>query len=287
MSRQQQENSQSGISVADTAHWIADLRARESARPDALFHDPLAARFGGAPSQRAPASVPAWPLIARTKLIDDLVHTALAEGADRVVNLAAGLDTRPYRLRVPAGLRWVEADLPQNVEYKQRELASVPAACELVREAVDLSDQRHRRAFLARASQGAKRALVITEGLLMYLEPAFVEALTRDLAARPEVKWWVVDLASPATLELMQAATDRHLTASSRMRFAPEQGVAFFRPLGFRANEVQSMLRAATRWKRAPLMLRLTSLFPEPNPERLGRRQWSAVVRFERIGSQD
>jgi O-methyltransferase involved in polyketide biosynthesis len=32
--------------VTDTAFWIASLRALESERPDALFHDPLAAILG-------------------------------------------------------------------------------------------------------------------------------------------------------------------------------------------------------------------------------------------------
>ena len=42
--------------------------------------------------------VPNRFFIARTKLIDDLIAASLAEGCDRVINLAAGLDTRPYRL---------------------------------------------------------------------------------------------------------------------------------------------------------------------------------------------
>jgi O-methyltransferase involved in polyketide biosynthesis len=33
--------------VSDTARWVAMYRAQESARPDALFHDPWAERLGG------------------------------------------------------------------------------------------------------------------------------------------------------------------------------------------------------------------------------------------------
>jgi O-methyltransferase involved in polyketide biosynthesis len=33
--------------VSDTAFWIAHYRAVESARPDALFRDPLAALLAG------------------------------------------------------------------------------------------------------------------------------------------------------------------------------------------------------------------------------------------------
>ncbi|PRC60941.1 hypothetical protein C6A85_14430, partial [Mycobacterium sp. ITM-2017-0098] len=38
----------------------------------------------------------------RTKTIDDIITKAISDGCDRVLNLAAGLDTRPYRLNLPA-----------------------------------------------------------------------------------------------------------------------------------------------------------------------------------------
>ena len=102
--------------VSDTARWVAAIRADESRRPDAIFHDPLAGKLAGdhghaiaeASARRSGAS---WPMVARTKVIDDLIATALAEGCDRVLNLAAGLDTRPYRLALPASLDWIEAGL--------------------------------------------------------------------------------------------------------------------------------------------------------------------------------
>src|SRR5438046_7427925 len=101
--------------VSDTARWVAAYRAEESARPDALFRDHLAARLAGEKGaaiakRAAPRLHSGWPLVVRTKVIDDLVLDAVADGADLVVNLAAGLDTRPYRLKLPPTLRWVEAD---------------------------------------------------------------------------------------------------------------------------------------------------------------------------------
>src|SRR5262245_52433439 len=88
--------------VCDTARWVAAYRARESARRNALFRDPLADRLAGerghaianATPQRANAS---WAVATRTKLIDDFVEASVAEGCDLVLNLAAGHDTRPYR----------------------------------------------------------------------------------------------------------------------------------------------------------------------------------------------
>ena len=90
--------------VSDTSRWIAASRASESARADALFRNPYASLLAGERGRAIAALMPrqtrnGWPMIARTKLIDDLVHTAIAEGADCVLNLAAGLDTRPLSTR--------------------------------------------------------------------------------------------------------------------------------------------------------------------------------------------
>src|SRR5437899_1025576 len=102
--------------VSDTARWTALHRATESARADALFRDPLAERLAGEHGRAIVAKVPrttrnGWWLVARTKIIDDAIARAITDGCDRVLNLAAGLDTRPYRLKLPSELRWIEADL--------------------------------------------------------------------------------------------------------------------------------------------------------------------------------
>ena len=46
-----------------------------------------------------------------------------------VINLAAGLDSRPYRMQLPASLRWVEVDLPDMLNYKQVVLANESPLC--------------------------------------------------------------------------------------------------------------------------------------------------------------
>ena len=98
--------------ISDTALWVAVLRARESKRPDAIFRDPFAERLAGERGDRIAQALSApiqndWAIVVRTRLIDDLVMTSIAEGADRVLNLAAGLDTRPYRLSLPPALTWI------------------------------------------------------------------------------------------------------------------------------------------------------------------------------------
>lgn len=269
-------------SVSETAHWVAAFRAQETLRPDAIFRDPFAARLAGSLGKEVPKAVPPWPMIMRTKLIDDLVVEAAARGTRRVLNLAAGLDTRPYRLPLPQDLRWIEADLPALTAFKETALAAEKPACELVREKVDLANPSARAAFLDRALDGADSALVLTEGLLAYLTAEAVRALSADLYARPQIGSWVIDVASPGILKRMQKATDAHLDAPDRMKFAPPNGVAFYEETGWKVREILSMYRAAVRYRRVPLAMRLFSFLPDPNPRKPGNQPWGAVVRLER-----
>ena len=62
-----------------------------------------------------------------------------------VVNLAAGLDARPYRMALPPNLDWIEVDLPDLVDYKERILAGETPACRLERVRLDLADVAARR----------------------------------------------------------------------------------------------------------------------------------------------
>src|SRR5262249_51697662 len=196
---------------------------------------PLAERVAGERGRAIAAASPrlirkGWTVITRTKLIDDLVQDTVRTGCGRVLNLAAGMDTRPYRLPLPPSLRWIEADLPGIVDEKERLLAGETPACELVRERVDLADAGARPAFLARAVGDAPETLVITEGLLGYLDAAVVAALARDLAAPPGRRLWILDLFSPGALRRIKNM--RGHMAAPLLGFAPPEGVAFFEPLG-------------------------------------------------------
>ena len=76
-----------------------------------------------------------WWLVARTKVIDDVIIEAIGDGCDKVLNLAAGLDTRPYRLDLPPDFTWVEADLPELLAEKEQALADQRPRCRLTRHA--------------------------------------------------------------------------------------------------------------------------------------------------------
>jgi methyltransferase (TIGR00027 family) len=272
--------------VSDTARWVAVYRARESARPDALFHDPFAQLLAGERGQAIAAYMPrqarnGWPMIARTKLMDELILARIEQGCDCVVNLAAGFDTRPYRLEVPSSLRWIEADLPALTEEKEQLLKDAHPRCQLRRIKVDLADSGARVAMLKDAVATSTNVLVITEGLLVYLEEAQVRFLAMDLKAQTGIRWWILDLASPALLKMMKRSMGPQL-ANAPMKFGPPNGVTFFEDLGWRTTRVQSILRAAARFRRLPLTLKLFAFLPEPNPRSLGRALWSAVVQLER-----
>jgi len=275
--------------VSDTARWVAVYRAIESERPDAVFRDPFADRLAGPRGRQIAAKIPrsmrsGWWMVARTKIIDDLIADAIASGCDRVLNLAAGLDTRPYRLELPDELTWVEADLPGLLTEKEHLLDGETPRCRLIRVPVDLADPEARDRFLDEALAGASKALVLTEGLLMYLEPADVDDLTRALT-RPQVAWWVLDLTGPGLKRMMNEKLGG-LLANTPFKFAPEQGVRYFEERGWRATDIEPHIVAAARLRRLPWFLRVLAALPQPDPHHPPlKRPWNAVVRLTRSDS--
>jgi methyltransferase (TIGR00027 family) len=269
--------------VSDTARWTALHRAAESARPDALFSDPLAELLAGEHGREIVAGVPrmtrnGWWLVARTKIIDDVIAEAIADGCDRVLNLAAGLDTRPYRLDLPSDFPWVEADLPALLAEKAELLADLAPRCELTRTAVDLADPGARDAFLSDALGGATKALVLTEGLLMYLDDADVVALSEAIK-RPQVAWWMLDFAGPGLKKMMNKKMAGMLQ-NAPFKFAPENGLAYFEDLGWRTVEAESLFEAAHRFHRLPMLMRAVAWLPQPDPRHPGGRPWTAAALF-------
>jgi methyltransferase (TIGR00027 family) len=267
--------------VSDTARWTALYRATESARPDALFRDPLAERLAGAQGRAIVANVPwtnrsGWWLVARTKIIDDAIADALANGCDRVLNLAAGLDTRPYRLDLPSELRWIEADLPKLLAEKTQLLADQTPRCRLTRTAVDLADPHARDVFFNDALDGATKAFVLTEGLSMYLEAADIAALS-DAVKRPEVAWWMLDFAFPG-LKKQINKNIAGISENAPFKFAPENGLAFFEDLGWRAVEAESVFEAAHRFHRLPRWMRPLGWLPRSDLRHPGSKPTTAVA---------
>jgi methyltransferase (TIGR00027 family) len=269
--------------ISDTARWVAVYRARETERSDAAFRDPYARLLAGERGERIAEAIPffndhAWSMIARTYVFDRFVTRLVQAGVDLIVNLAAGLDARPYRMNLPPTLRWVEVDLPEILEYKARVLADAQPTCALERVALDLSNGDARRGLFDRLGGSSTHAAVLSEGLLIYLMAGEVGALGWDLARQPSFRHWIVDIASPGLLEMVKERAGQHVTnAGAPFLFAPPEGPQFFSMYGWTAVEVKSILKTAGRLGRLPFALRMISMLPE-STGRQGSRPWSGVV---------
>jgi len=273
--------------ISDTALWVAVFRARETERQDALFKDSFARKLAGERGEQIAKGMQAglryeWPYTARTVRFDQIVSEQIKQGTDMVINLAAGLDTRPYRMDLPSSLQWIEVDLPGMIDYKEEILAEEKPRCVLERVRLDLSNVAGRRALFQRLGSNARKVLVLTEGLLVYLTRDEVSALGRDLAAQTSFRDWAIDLCSPGLLKMLQKNLSPLSEAGSPLKFGPEEGPEFFIPSGWKAVEVYSMLKTAARIKRLPFLLRLMSLLPESNG-RQGSRPWGAVCHLTRL----
>ena len=273
--------------VSDTALWVAIYRAMESERPDAIFRDPFARRLAGARGEEIVRTMRrgrswAWPMIVRTALMDEIVMRCVREGAGAVLNLAAGLDTRPYRLDLPASLPWFHVDLPDMLAYVREQMAGEQPRCRLEYVSVDLTQPDGRRELFARAAAAAqgKPVLAMSEGLLIYLAPGQVTDLGRALHDEPSMRWWLIDLASPGLLKMMEKNWGKGVAAGAPFRFAPPDGTAFFEGAGWKEAEYRSMWDESLRLKRSMPMAWLWNLIGRLYPKKKRRefRRFSGVV---------
>jgi methyltransferase (TIGR00027 family) len=271
--------------ISDTALLAAVYRARESKRRDALFHDPLARCLAGTRGEQIADSMPfsernSWAWVVRTYMFDQFITEQCQQGVDMVVNLAAGLDTRPYRMSLPATLQWIEVDLPGILTYKEEILANERPVCALEHVRLDLSDVTARRELFAQLGGRAAKILIFTEGFIIYFSADQVRALAEDLAAPPAFQRWILDLASPGVLRLLQKNMNLSLSKGvSSLQFGPEEGPGFFVPCGWKPIEVRSPLKTAARLKRLSFGMWLLSLLPQSNG-RQGSRPWSGICLF-------
>lgn len=257
----------------DTALLVAYYRAVESKRPGALFHDPYAQRLAGERGEElmrtytgAKGEVGAIAL--RTRIYDDiLLQTIEQKQVDAVINLAAGLDMRPYRLLLPGSLRWIEVDLPAILQYKEERLANEQPSCQLERVPLDITDHEARKSFLSEVSKQAERIFVLTEGLLVYLQAEQVAAIAGDLHEQATIRWWLTEFASQLAHKRDGKSWNSIAAENAQERFAPIGGTAFFQCHGWEVAEFHPAIEAALRLN-APIRMRwllrlLTRLAPQ------------------------
>jgi methyltransferase (TIGR00027 family) len=182
--------------VSDTALMTAACRARETERADGLIRDPFASRLAGARGMAllenlARHEMMCFGVAIRSCFLDRLVlETVSAHGIATVLSVGAGLDTRPWRLDLPAELRWVEVDFPAMLDYKNGIMSGVDLKCRRESLAADVTLVPGRESVFSAATGPT---LMITEGLLMYLPGGTIDALAAGTAAG----YWLMDIASP------------------------------------------------------------------------------------------
>ena len=177
-------------SVGATATAVAARRAMASKGPNPLLDDPFAEPLVNAVGVDAfirmmngqiehveddPAFTPkrlAEGMAVRTRFFDNFFLDAAAAGVRQAVILAAGLDTRAYRLAWPTDTVVYEIDQPDVIEFKTRTLADLGATPTADRRAVAIDLRDDWPAALQDNGFSSQRPTAwIAEGLLGYLPP--------------------------------------------------------------------------------------------------------------------
>ena len=196
MNLQTSEQLTAGASLGATAHWAAAVRALESKREDALFSDPWAAALAGEPgeawiAQRSPESV--VPMILRTRYFDDFLgRISKQEGLRQIVLVAAGLDTRAFRLAWPAKTRLFELDQPAVLSNKEQVLLAAGAkpACERQAVPVDLTKDWQER-LIEFGFDPQQPSGWLLEGLLFYLSNSHISDLLDVITSLAAPGSWI------------------------------------------------------------------------------------------------
>jgi methyltransferase (TIGR00027 family) len=213
--------------VSDTALMVAACRAHETELEDAFVRDPFAARLAG---ERGKAILNGMPhanmlrigMAIRTRFIDELLLEAVgACHIGTVLSVGCGLDTRPWRLDLPSSLRWVEIDFADMLDYKERMMSGETPRCRRERLTADLNDSAQRKTMYEAA--GKAPTLMITEGLLLYLPAATVDALADESWQQSGIAHWISDITTTAFSIGLGGGTDsmrpiRHVQASDALK---------------------------------------------------------------------
>jgi methyltransferase (TIGR00027 family) len=266
--------------VALTARWIAAARAHESARPNRLFDDPFAAALAdstelGLATGRAlgaGASVVdelivqasrtfGAPLLAiRTRFFDELLlHAVRTSRVRQVVLLAAGLDTRAYRLPWPLGTHLYELDQPAVLAAKSATLAKLGAepACHRHTLDVDLAEAGWEERLRAAGYDPHALSAWLAEGLLMYLDAQAVQQLLRTTAqlAAPG-SWLGADLFNTVVLTapLLRPLVDLMAAQGAPWQFASDDPASLFAEAGWTADVTEAR-EAGARYGRWPFLV--------------------------------
>ena len=179
-----------------TARWAAAVRAAESSRVDRLFNDPWAAALAGKEGEEWLAGRPAdstLTMTLRTRYFDDfLLRVSGQDGISQIVLMAAGLDTRAFRLNWAKGTRLFELDQPDVLNYKDEILESlgVRATCDRRVIQADLSEPWN-EALAANGLDSQKPSCWLLEGFLFYLPNETITQIIEQMTNLAAPGSWV------------------------------------------------------------------------------------------------
>lgn len=256
--------------VSDTAFLAAAYRAIESDRPSPIFHDPYAGRLAGEQGKKIIEKLPkqayigGWSVVIRTRIIDDFIKSAVDDGVDTILNLGAGLDTRPYRMELPSSLRWIEVDYSHVVELKKTRLANDLPRCRLERISLDLTDNDARNELLNRVAAESRKIFVLTEAVTPYLSEDAVASLAQALCSHDAIHYWAVDYFSPASYAYRRRSGMSKAMKNTPFLFEPKDYFGFFTSCGWKLKEIRYFAVEAEGLNRPapfPLAIRLMTSF--------------------------
>lgn len=235
--------------VSDTALMVAACRAHETELEDAFVRDPFAARLAGERGQAILNAIPYGAIMRiglaiRTRFVDELLlETLRANPISTVLSVGCGLDTRPWRLNLSPTLRWIEIDFAAILDYKDRLMSGETPSCRRERLEVDLNHAAQRRVMYEAA--GRAPTLMMTEGLLMYLPAATVEALAAESGQQSGVRHWISDITTSAFSRTLGGGTDtmqsiRHVQAPDSLK--GEQILEVLQHYGWKTSMMRSYI---------------------------------------------
>lgn len=277
--------------VSDTSYWVAYYRAKETDRPDAIFKDPLAKTLIGEHGKNIALSMPKaarmteWVVVSRTVIIDRFIASLVAQGVDTVINLGAGLDTRPYRMSLPSDLNWIEVDFPKIIEHKEKLLVNENIKCKLVRKKMDLSNRQLRQEFFKDVGLNSKKVLVITEGVIPYLSPEQVEDLGSDLFVIPSFQFWITEYFDKSAYRFLRLSVQNSRMKNAPFLFFPEDWLSFFHRLGWKTHRIEYFAEISKEFSRIPPVSILSRLMYRLLPTKIKTQlsRMSGYLLFEKV----
>lgn len=243
--------------VSDTSIWVAHYRALESERGDALFQDPYAKILVGDRAQQYDSiksdatKWTQWTVVIRTYIIDQIMRDLIAHGFTTILNLGAGLDSRPYRMKFATKVQWVEVDFSHVIDYKKNALKDFKPGCQLTQVGLDLSNRGERQALFANMAKQHEKVVVLTEGVLPYLTENQVSELSEDLARHSCFKTWICEYLSPKSYSYLKNPKRMKALRNTPFQFFPNDWLGFFTMRGWHLDQEQYFTEVSEKVGRA------------------------------------